>query len=32
MVNGLVELGSSGHLTFYKLSLIVQVLVVPAED
>lgn len=32
VVNGLVDLWSSGHLTFYKLSLIIQVLGIPSED
>lgn len=32
VVNGLVDLWSSGHLTFYKLSFIIQLLGAPLED
>lgn len=32
VVNGLVDLRSSGHLTFYKLSFIIQLLGAPLED
>lgn len=32
MVNDLVDLWSSGHLTFYKLSFVIQLLGVPSED